>query len=160
MNHTKLVEYFTYEDGQLVRAKTVNYNAKQGDYAGTLDKSTGYVKVNFDGKVCLVHRLVWALVYGEEPKGMIDHIDGNRSNNKIGNLRCCDNQTNMQNLKHARIDSVTGVLGVSLCKLTGRFVSRIRAGAKYLSLGRFETVEQASLAYITAKRELHTGCTI
>lgn len=160
MNQLKLSEYFAYEDGRLVRTKTVNYKAKAGDFAGTVDKSIGYLKVNFDGKVRLVHRLIWALVYGDEPVGMIDHIDGNRANNRIENLRCCDNRTNMQNLKRARTDSATGVLGVSLCKQTGRYVGRIRSGSKYLSLGRFDTVEQASEAYLSNKRRLHAGCTI
>lgn len=160
MNLAKLAETFSYVDGCLVRAKTINYRAKEGAQAGTIDKSTGYVKVNFDGKVRLAHRLIWALVNGQEPDGQIDHIDGNRANNKIENLRCCDNSTNMQNLKRARVDSATGVLGVSLCKQTGRYVSRIRSGSKYLSLGRFDSVQQASEAYISAKRQIHVGCTI
>jgi hypothetical protein len=161
MNIDKLSELFTYEDGQLVRKVTVHYNAKSGDVAGTVDKSTGYVRVNFDGKVHHVHRLVWALVTGSAPAGMIDHIDGNRANNRIENLRQADNSLNMQNVKAARKDSKTQVLGASLCKETGRFVARIRkAGGAYLNLGRHETAEQAGLAYLAAKRELHAGCTI
>lgn len=160
MNIEKLRAMFSYSDGRLVRLVTINYLAKEGDVAGTIDKSTGYTKVNFDGKVRLAHRLIWTLVNGREPDGFIDHIDGNRSNNRIENMRCCDNSTNMQNLKKARVDSSTGVLGVSLCKDTGKYVSRIRVGKKYRNLGRFESIQQASNAYITEKRVVHTGCTI
>lgn len=161
MNLAQLNEMFEYVDGELIRRKTISYNAKAGQVAGTEDKSTGYLKVNFDGKVRLVHRLIWAIVHGEEPKGMIDHIDGDRTNNRLENLRCCDNRTNMQNLKGARKDSKTGVLGVSLCNATGKYVGRIRApSGKYLSVGRFATPEQASDAYLAAKRQIHAGCTM
>lgn len=160
MNIDKLRETFACIEGQLIRKITTNYNAKAGDVAGTVDKSTGYMRVNFDGKVCYVHRLIWALSHGDVPP-MIDHIDGNRTNNRIENLRSVDNSVNMQNVKHARSDSATKVLGVSLCKDTGRYVARIRKpGGAYLNIGRHDTVEQASEAYLAAKRELHAGCTI
>ncbi len=161
MNIEKLRATFDYDEGKLVRKVTVQYNAKAGDVVGTLDKTTGYLKVHFDGKLRYVHRLIWTLVHGVEPEGMVDHIDGNRTHNRIENMRAADNRLNMQNVKRARKDSKTQVLGVSLCKLTGRFVARIRKpGGAYLSLGRHDTVEQAGLAYLAAKRELHDGCTI
>jgi len=161
MNIERLKELFSYEDGKLIRKVTVNYNAKQGDVAGTVDKSTGYLRLNFDGKVAHAHRLVWALVHGAEPLGMIGHIDGDRTNNRIENLRCCDNRTNMQNLKRARVDSATQVLGVTVCKATGKYVGRIRSpDGAYLSLGRFKNIEDAANAYLAAKRTLHAGCTI
>jgi hypothetical protein len=92
---------------------------------------------------------------------MVDHIDGDRTNNRVENLRSVDNAKNMQNVKRARCDSATKVLGASLCKDTGRYVARIRKpGGAYLNLGRYETAEQAGQAYLAAKRELHAGCTI
>lgn len=161
MNIDRMNELFDCEDGKLIRKTEVTYNARAGMIAGTTDKDSGYVVVSVDGKKTYVHRIVWALAHGAEPDGFIDHIDGSRANNRIENLRCCSNSINMQNVKGARRDSKTGVLGVSLCKLTGKYVARIRKpGGAYLSLGRHVSIEQASAAYLTAKRELHAGCTI
>lgn len=161
MNIETLRALFKYEDGKLVRLQTVNYNAKAGDVAGCLDTSNGYLRLNFEGRTHYAHRLVWALCHGALPVGMIDHIDGDRCNNRIENLRDCTNSANMQNLKGARRDSKTQVLGVSACKDTGKYVARIRhPDGPYVSLGRFECIDEAKAAYLSAKREIHQGCTI
>lgn len=162
INTVKLDEMFAINDcGQLVRKFTVHYNAKKGDIAGTVDKSTGYLRVNFCGKVHYVHRLIWTLHHGSEPNGFIDHINGCKTDNRIENLRVVDNRVNMQNLKHARVDSKTGVLGVTICKTTGKYVARLRhPDGKYLSLCRTDSLEDAKQSYLAAKRELHKGCTI
>jgi hypothetical protein len=160
MNLQKLNEMFAYDCGHVIRKTDVNYRAKAGDVVGTVDRTTGYVRVNFDGKVAHLHRLVWALVHGEEPQGFIDHINGDRADNRVENLRVVDNSINMQNIRRARIDSSTGILGASPCS-DGRYVARIRVpSGSYRSLGRFSTAEEAGDAYLKAKRELHPGCTI
>lgn len=69
---------------------------------GTLDKRSGYVRKRYRGKLWYVHRLVWTLANGEIPAGYeIDHIDGNRSNNELSNLRLATRGQNAQNsLQH------------------------------------------------------------
>lgn len=157
----RLKELFDYnpESGVFTRI-VAKPPAAKGDVAGCVDKSTGYMKFNVDGKVYLAHRLAWLYVHGSLPADKIDHVNGNRADNRLSNLREADNSLNMQNLKRARRDSKTQVLGVTLCAATGKYVGRIRANGRYLSCGRFDTVEQAHAAYLTAKREMHEGCTL
>lgn len=104
---------------------------------------------------CYAHRIVWALHYGEWPSNILDHINGNRSDNRIENLRVCpkgnrDNQQNMKIHKNNRLK----VQGVSPNQKGYR--AQIQVDGRKINLGTFNTVEEASAAYQKAKRELHT----
>lgn len=145
LNLEKLGEMFRYENGSLIRRVSVHYNAKAGDAAGTIDRSTGYVKVNFDGKVRLAHRLVWALVHGKQPPEQIDHRDGNRSNNRIENLRACTGRQNLMNTK-ARGQ----YKGVTFNKTAGKHAAQITAQGRNQHLGLYERAEDAARAYDAA----------
>lgn len=128
-----------------------------GATAGTMDNK-GYIAISFLGVRALAHRIAWFYVYGHWPVSYIDHIDGNRSNNRISNLRCVSMGVNNQNLKSARSDNVAGLLGVSR---HGRgFRAVIHLNNKQHYLGIFDTAEEAHSAYLWAKRNLHVGCTI
>ena len=122
--------------------------------------SKGYVQISFKRKTCLAHRVAWGFVYGSFPeKGlMIDHINGDRADNRIANLRVVDCEQNLQNRRTPGVRSKLGVLGVS--KESNRFRSKIVAGGVLHRLGSFTTIEAASAAYIEAKRRLHKTCTI
>jgi hypothetical protein len=113
------------------------------------------------GKRYYAHRLAWLYEYGEFPEKIIDHIDGNRTNNSIHNLRDVSQALNSQNQKEARIDNGTGYLGVTFDKRPRTAKYRARIGitgcAKRICLGYFETPELAHLAYLDAKRKLHPG---
>lgn len=94
-------------------------NVSVGDVAGGLGNS-GYYQVRRNGVLQLVHRVVWELHYGEIPcKMFVDHIDGNKVNNKISNLRLVEREGNARNCSQ-RKDNVSGVVGVSLCTNTLR----------------------------------------
>ena len=119
----------------------------------------GYTGHRIGGKTYQAHRLIWMYLHGSWPCGDIDHIDGNRRNNRADNLRAVSRSVNLQNLKKARSDNNTGLLGVKRNKM--RFMARIRAGGgKQIYLGNFKTAKEAHEAYLTAKRRLHEGCTI
>lgn len=99
----------------ITRASKHNTN-KIGKVAGSLHKSTGYLRVCIDGTTYLMHRLVWLYVHGNFPKGdknQIDHIDGDRVNNKLVNLKVCSIAENQRNQKMT-IRNTSGVTGVSL----------------------------------------------
>lgn len=65
---------------------------------GTLDKTSGYVRKRYAGKLWYLHRLVWTLANGAIPTGLeVDHIDGNRANNELSNLRLATRYQNAQN---------------------------------------------------------------
>lgn len=73
-----------------------NNNAKQGSVAGCVSKGNNYVSIYVDGKQYSGHRLAWLWVYGYFPKEL-DHINRNRSDNRICNLRSVSRQQNVLN---------------------------------------------------------------
>jgi hypothetical protein len=131
---------------------------KAGDDAGTT-MQIGYRCIGIDGRPYYAHRLAWLLVYGEWPKAEIDHIDGNKANNAIVNLRDASKSLNMQNRRTPRADNKSGFLGVSVCKQTGGWRATIRAGGKFIHLGRFDSPQAAADAYSEAKRTHHASVT-
>lgn len=131
---------------------------KAGAVAGSI--ANGYRQIGIDGETHYAHRLAWLISTGEWPAGEIDHRDGNRSNNALSNLREASKSSNMQNLRGPRVDSGSGLLGVSLCKQTGRWRATIRVNGRQKSLGRFSSKDEAGAAYLEAKRSFHEGCSI
>jgi hypothetical protein len=153
--------------------EVVNYDAKTGVFTWNKrlsnriiigseagNSANGYIQISIDNKSYQAHRLAWLWTYGEMPKLFIDHIDGNRSNNRIENLRQVSSIGNQQNTHSAQKNSKVGLLGVSHHGKTGKFRSRIMANRKVNELGFFNTKEEAHQAYLTAKRQLHQTCSI
>lgn len=130
---------------------------KAGKKVGGLNLD-GYVQLMVCGYMFLGHRLAWMLHYGEAPKYTIDHIDGNKSNNRIENLRDVPYQVNNQNIRRAFKSCKSGVLGAS--PSLGRFRACIKVNGKFKHLGRFDTAEEANRAYVAAKRAYHEGNTL
>lgn len=152
-------ELFIYdpESGLITRRKTTG-GKPSGSIAGSL-RSDGYVGIGVCGAEVLAHRLAWLLHHGVEPEQEIDHINGIRSDNRAANLRVVSRATNNQNRRKAHANNKLGVLGVQLDG-SGLFRARIRVNKKLILIGRFDTAEAASKAYVSAKRELHDGGTL
>ena len=131
---------------------------KAGTIAGC--NSNGYTVIRLDTILYPAHRLAWLYVHNHIPNGDVDHIDGNKSNNQICNLRDVDRSTNLQNQKCASSrNKSSGLLGVSK-RENGTFRSYIQIDGKYVSLGTFKYAQEAHEAYLAAKRIHHKGCTI
>lgn len=156
----RLNELLAYDPatGRLTWKLTRNGRIKAGDRAGCLGR-LGYFCVCIDFVQYGSHRVGWALHTGSWPAGDIDHINGNRADNRIANLRDVPRAENLQNQRRAHRDSRSGILGVYLMA-DGRFISRITKDYKRHELGIFSTAAEASAAYLTAKRLLHAGCQI
>lgn len=131
--------------------------AVAGKVAGYLDKR-GYWNVGLDGRRYRAHRIAWLIHTGEWPALDLDHKSGARSANWIGNLRDVPRRVNAENRRHARTGTTTGLLGVTTAH--GKFQAQIRVNKKNKYLGLFDTPEEAHAVYVTAKRQLHAGCTI
>ncbi len=114
------------------------------------DTGKGYLQVtvreNGGKEYEYAHRLVWNAFVGDIPEGLeLDHIDGNKSNNNLDNLRLCTNSLNQLYNKRK---------GVSYSKRDGRWMSRVQAQGKSHFLGCYDTEEEAIEIYELAKLEL------
>jgi hypothetical protein len=138
--------------------ETIDYNPETGAFrwierrkgrkifAGAIN-TQGYLQICIDGRAYLGHRLAWLYMTGEWPPGRLDHEDTDRANNRWRNLREAtptQNNGNMRRPKH----NTSGAKGVSRDK--DKWRSQIYFGGKKISLGRFDTVEQAHAAYVVA----------
>ena len=139
------------ETGRFVWLKSTGA-AKTGTEAGGVS-STGYVRIAIFGKRYQAHQLAWLHHYGEWP-GELDHINGNKADNRIANLRKALRDENLQNQRKAHGNNKAGILGVSLTK-RGRFVVMIQSGGERKYLGSYAAAEEAEAAYLKAKREEH-----
>jgi len=112
----------------------------------------GYIHMKVDGVVHYAHRLAWLYVHGEWPKKMLDHIDSNKSNNTISNLREATAAQNAARRPTGQrwIAPSRGVFPHG----TG-FVARIHFAGKRHYLGYFSTLEAAKAAYEAKAREIH-----
>lgn len=130
---------------------------KAGDLAGTV-RVDGYVQIHCAGTLYLAHRLAWLFTYGRWPTRHIDHVNGNTGDNRIQNLRDVAPKLNQENQRRAhRSNRSSGLLGVSYCARTGRWLAKISIDNKTQNLGRFDTSEKAHAAYLQAKRRHHEG---
>jgi hypothetical protein len=139
--------------------ETYTNSVKVGDVAGSLH-SKGYVHIWIRNAPHYAHRLAWLYVYGEWPTGMLDHINGDKADNRISNLRLATPTLNQQNMRKASKLSGTGLLGAQVCRFTGLYRARIRVDGRSVEIGRFRTAIEAHEAYVATKRRLHEGCTI
>lgn len=125
-----------------------------GSPAGSKNPN-GYVSIRIAGRAYQAHRLVWLYVYGRWPMGDIDHINGNRSDNRLCNLRECTRSENMQNVR-PQSNNTSGHPGVTWNKARQKWVAQICHRGAYKNLGGFSKYGDACQAYLAAKGALHT----
>jgi hypothetical protein len=130
-----------------------------GNVAGGKN-NRGYIFIGLDGRNYLAHRLAWLYVTGKWPNDLLDHIDGNRINNRIANLREATHMENFQNTRNPYKNNATGMQGVSYHKASGKYAAQLQTKHKQRHLGLYLTPEEAFAAYVEAKRKQHPFCTI
>ena len=128
-------------------------NVKSGHIAGNL-KDTGYIRIKINKKMYLAHHLAFLYVYGNFPKDIIDHIDSDRANNKISNLRECSHQQNMKNLRLYSNNS-SGHKNVSWVKSRNRWIVQLKVNGKQKYIGSFDNLELADLVAQEARNKYH-----
>lgn len=113
--------------------------------------SGGYLRVNINGRRYFAHRLIWLMTHGEWPEE-VDHINGDRSDNRLCNLRAVDRQGNMRNTA-LRSNNTSGYIGVSYSKRDDVFIAYITVNKHTKVIGRYATAEQAAEARAKAQAE-------
>lgn len=125
--------------------------------ATTKGYNTLVINMHGKNKYIQMHRLVFFIhhpswnIYDSSKDNVIDHIDGNKANNKIENLQCVTNHENLMNIKKTK--------GYSLNKGRGKkWKASIRVNGKSIHLGNFDTEEEAHNAYLIGKAKYHIIC--
>lgn len=158
ITQAQLKEYLDYNsDTGVFTWKKKTSNASRiniGDVAG-YPAGRGYWNITIFDKQYFAHRLAWIYVNGDIDDGLqIDHINRDRKDNRIENLRLATPSQNKRNSKK-RNDNTTGYIGVSFHKGTQRYTSRIVYNKKRHTLGYFATPEEAYDAYCKASKQYH-----
>lgn len=127
------------------------WNSKfSGQPAFCSKHNQGYLRGAIDNVSYLTHRVVWKMMHGDEPE-QIDHLNGNRADNRPDNLRSSCNQDNSRN--QARRKNASGVSGIYKHKASGLWHARIYVAGKAKSLGYFHDLADARIAREKAKAE-------
>lgn len=138
------------ETGDLVRRLDRGTTYKAGAVAGTI-QGNGYRTVYIKGKIYGAHRIVWLWCHGEWPEHQIDHIDRNKLNNRIENLR--DVPASVNSLNQDKRASASGFKGVRRSRK--RWSAEIRKDGNVVHLGTFDTPEMAFEAFKAAHAKIH-----
>jgi hypothetical protein len=143
---------FEYVDGELRWKNPKTNRLKKGDVAGTF--KDGYRRISLDYTLHYAHRLIWLYHYGVAPNGMLDHIDMNRSNNRIENLReVTPTQNSMNRLKNK--SNKSGFKGVSFHEKTKKWRASCAVNGKQKYLGLYDLPEEAYAAYVKEVSKHH-----
>ncbi len=152
----RLMALYDYDSDTGIFTRKTNHGGEWSGTSPTYVTEDGYLRFSVGGILYRAHRLAWLYVHGRFPSGAIDHIDGDRLNNRIANLRECTLSENAQNApRHARADSKHGFRGVSFQSQKGKWQARIMVNGRSKSCGLFNTPEEAHEAYLKAKQEHH-----
>lgn len=146
------------EIDQLSLIETLDYNQQTGAFTWKKKRSNieigrsagsttryGYIQISINGKLYLAHRLAWLYVYGKFPHAYIDHINGNKIDNSIGNLREASPSENMKN-QFLNKNNSSGSCGVRWNKSRKKWQPRIVVNGKEKYLGLFLNYEDAVFA--------------
>ncbi len=138
------------ETGIFTRKVRTSNSVKVGGIAGS-QNGDGYLLIMLQSRLYQAHRLAWLYMHGEWPKDQIDHINRNRSDNRIANLRDVSHKQNQQN-KSKQSNNKSGYPGVSWYKRYSKWRARIRHNQKLIHLGYFDDLEDAVAARKAAEK--------
>ena len=152
--------HYDPDTGVFTRKVKTSSRAKLGVPVGN-PSGQGHLQIRFDGTRHLAHRLAWLYVHGEWPSKLIDHINGNPTDNRIANLRDVSASINAQNQRSAtKKNKRSKLIGAHFHVQSGKFLAHIRLDGVTRHLGSFDTEQEAHEVYIAEKRRVHAGCTI
>jgi hypothetical protein len=147
LTQERLKELLHYdpETGVFTRLVSVGRRVKVGDVTAKTLNSKGYRRIGIEGTLYQAHRLVWLYTHGCFPPEQMDHINHDRADNRLVNLRCVSNAENRRNAALKR-GNTSGFTGVCWQKKRGKWEARVGVMGKTLRLGYFNTKEEAIAA--------------
>ena len=156
LTQARLKELLHYEPGTGV------FTWKPGHVSGWATKKSrdagydfdGYRRIKIDKKNYLCHRLAWLWIHGEFPSGVLDHINGEKSDNRIENLRKAIGGQNIMNVQR-KLNNTSGHKGVFWKKSIEKWQVAVGANGKQHHIGYFLDKEDAINAAISARNRLH-----
>jgi len=143
---------FDYKNGELYWNFSLSCKSPKGTIAGSI-KGDGYRRIGLNKKVYLAHRLIYMMFHGYMPE-IVDHIDGNKLNNKIENLRSATKSQNCQNQK-LPINNVSGYKNVRWNKTKAKWCVNLRLNYKDIHIGYYKDIELADLVAQEAREKYH-----
>lgn len=151
----RLMEFISYnpESGVFVWAKGNSARRVSGTVAGCVSTTTGYRIIRVEGKAFPAARIAWAMMTGEFPEKIVDHINGCRSDDRWCNLRIADGSQNSGNSKMHK-DNTSGMKGIEFHSQSGKWRARICKNGKRISLGLFWEKSEAHAAYVNAAKKI------
>ena len=127
---------------------------REGSVAGTT-RPDGYIQISIDRRFYPAHRLAWLYTKGVWPAHLVDHINGDRSDNRLANLRPATNSENLRNSRR-NVRNKCGFKVVSRSRNGRRWLAFIRVDGVNTNLGTYDTAEQAHRIYFEAAQR-HFG---
>lgn len=119
---------------------------------GVQDKD-GYIRFRINGRTYSGHRMAWIYMNGHDSRFLIDHVNGDKSDNRIENLREATSSQNLHNAKRSARNT-SGVKGVSWVPRLGKWVGRIHLQYKKHVVGYFNDIESAEIAMAAFREKL------
>jgi hypothetical protein len=148
-------EIFDYDQstGVVTRKRSVSRNTKAGQQAGSIN-GHGYRDVRVLLKTYPLHRIIWLYVYGYLPSKKIDHINRNRLDNRLANLREVDDAENAKNISIPRHNK-SGCTGVSWYSSRKKWTVTIKVNGKNKWLGCYDTIFEAAAVRRSAEHHIY-----
>lgn len=151
MDQKTALELFEYRDGVLFWQKSPRRGIRKGSMVGC--KTNKYVRIRLKNKTYYAHRIVYLMFHGHIPVE-VDHIDCDKLNNKVENLRAATRVENGANLP-LRKDNKSGVKNVCWHKAANKWQVSVKANGKRHNFGLFDDLELAALVASEARDKYH-----
>ena len=152
MNAYELQKYFDCKDGELYWKETKASNAIAGQKAG-YKRPDGYTRIFIENKAYLAHRIIFAMHHDYLPT-QVDHINGDKSDNRIENLRPATHGQNQHNVG-LRIDNKSGIKGVSWSKSNKKWKVSLYVNGKNMYFGHYFDIDYAKFVADAMRHKYH-----
>ena len=140
-------------DGSIIRTTNpVRGRITKGKRVDTLNTQSGYMQLRLGNSMYRAHRIVWFLHYGEQPPKYIDHINGDRTDNRPENLREACHHTNLANAKRSTRNT-SGVKGVQ--RSGNKWIGSVSLKGERHYVGPFTEIAEAEIAVRQLREQLH-----